>query len=90
MQEFVDFLAKQPPFNAISTLDLEAISAEIEVEYFTHGTVVVAAGSDPLDHLYIVRTGKVEVLDKGSVVDELHSGDAFGHISVLTGLPPQY
>ena len=90
MQEFVDFLAKQPPFNALSTLDLEAISAEIEVEYFTHGTVVVAAGSDPLDHLYIVRTGKVEVLDKGSVVDELHSGDAFGHISVLTGLPPQY
>ncbi len=90
MQEFVDFLAKQPPFNALSTVDLEAISAEIEVEYFTHGTVVVAAGSDPLDHLYIVRTGKVEVLDKGSVVDELHSGDAFGHISVLTGLPPQY
>lgn len=90
MQEFVDFLAKQPPFNALSTSDLEAISAHIEVEYFMAGTVVVAAGSDPLDHLYIVRTGKVEVLDKGNVVDELHSGDAFGHISVLTGLPPQY
>ena len=90
MQEFVDFLAKQPPFNALSTADLESISGEIEVEYFTSGTVVVTAGSTPLEHLYIVRTGKVEVLDKGNVVDELHSGDAFGHISVLTGLPPQY
>jgi len=90
MQEFVDFLAKQPPFNALSNSDLEEISAQIELEYFTPGTDVVSGGSEPLEHLYIVRTGKVEVLDKGSVVDELHSGDAFGHISVLTGLPPQY
>jgi len=90
MQEFVDFLSKQSPFNALSTADLERISAEIDVEYFVSGTVIVSAGSEPLDHLFIVRTGKVEVLDKGNVIDELHSGDAFGHISVLTGLPPQY
>ena len=90
MQEFVDFLAKQPPFNALSNQDLEQISAQIDVEYFVAGTVIVSAGEEPLNHLYVVRTGSVEVLDKGNVVDELHSGDAFGHISVLTGLPPQY
>ena len=90
MQEFVDFLAKQPPFNALSNLDLEHISSQIDVEYFVAGTVIVSAGEEPLHHLYVVRTGSVEVLDKGNVVDELHSGDAFGHISVLTGLPPQY
>ena len=90
MQEFVDFLAKQPPFNALSNQDLEQISAQIDVEYFVAGTVIVEAGEDPLNHLYVVRTGSVEVLDKGNVVDELHPGDAFGHISVLTGLPPQY
>ena len=90
MQEFTDFLAKQSPFSALSTADLEAISAEIDVEYFSKGAVIVSAGSTPLDHLFIVRTGTVEVLDKGSVVDELQSGEAFGHISVLTGLSPQY
>ncbi len=90
MQEFVDFLSKQSPFSALSTADLEKISTEIEVEYFVSGTIIVYAGSEPLDHLYIVRTGNVEVLDKGNVIDELHSGDAFGHISVLTGMPPQY
>ena len=90
MQEFIDFLSKQSPFSALSTADLEKISAEIEVEYFISGTIIVSAGSEPLDHLFIVRTGSVEVLDKGNVIDELHSGDAFGHISVLTGLPPQY
>ena len=90
MQEFVDFLSKQSPFSGLSTEDLERISSQIDVEYFISGTVIVSAGSDPLNHLFIVRTGNVEVLDKGSVVDELHSGDAFGHISVLTGMPPQY
>ena len=90
MQEFTDFLAKQPPFNSLSTTEIERISSEIEVEYFARDTVIVSAGSVPLDHLYIVRTGAVEVLDKGNVVDQLGSGDAFGHISVLTGLPPQY
>ena len=90
MQEFVDFLAKQPPFDALSNHDLEEIANQIEVEYFVAGTVIVSAGEEPLSHLYVVRTGSVEVLDKGNVVDELHSGDAFGHISVLTGLPPQY
>ena len=90
MQEFTDFLAKQPPFNSLSTAELERISSEIEVEYFARDTVIVSAGSVPLDHLYIVRTGSVEVLDKSNVVDQLGSGDAFGHISVLTGLPPQY
>jgi CBS domain-containing protein len=90
LQEFTDFLAKQPPFSALSTVDLERISSEIEVEYFVSGAVIVSAGSLPLDHLYIIRAGSVEVIDKGNVVDELHSGDAFGHISLLTGLPPQY
>lgn len=90
MQEFTDFLAKQSPFSALSTQELERISSKIDVEYFPRHTVIVSAGSAPLDHLYIVRTGVVEVLDKGNVVDELGSGDAFGHISVLTGLPPQY
>ena len=90
VQEFADFLAKQAPFSALSTNDIEAIAAKVEVEYFPQGTVVIQSGSTPLDHIYILRTGKVEVLDKGVVIDELVTGDAFGHISVLTGLPPEY
>jgi CBS domain-containing protein len=90
MQEFADFLAKQPPFNALSTTDIERLASKIDVEYFVKETVIVAAGSPALDHLYIVRTGSVEVLDKGNIVDLLGPGDAFGHISLLTGLSPQY
>lgn len=90
MQEFTDFLAKQPPFDALSTSDIERLASKVEVEYFGVGTVIVTAGSEPLNHIYMVRTGSVEVLDRGNVVDLLVPGDAFGHISVLTGLPPEF
>ena len=90
MQEFTDFLAKQPPFDALPTDDIERLADKVEVEYFGIGTVIVTAGSEALDHIYMVRTGSVEVLDRGNVVDLLGPGDAFGHISVLTGLPPEF
>lgn len=70
--------------------DIERLARKVEVEYFGIGTTIISAGSDPLDHIYIVRTGAVEILDRGSVVDLLGPGDAFGHISVLSGLPPQF
>lgn len=90
MQEFTDFLAKQSPFDALPTSDIEKLAGKIEVEYFALGTVIVTAGSEPLDHIYVVRTGSVEVLDRGNIIDLLGPGDTFGHISVLTGLSPQF
>ena len=88
MQEFADFLGSQPPFDALSADDLARLARRVEVEYFGAGTVIVPAGSPPLDHLYVLRTGAVEIIDRGRVVDLLGPGDTFGHISVLTGLAP--
>ena len=60
----------------------------VEVEYFAAGTTIVQAEGGQLDHLYVVRTGSVHVIDRGRVVDELLPGDTFGYLSVLSGLPP--
>ncbi len=88
MQEFADFLGSQPPFDALSADDLARPARRVEVEYFGAGTAIMPAGSPPLDRLYVVRTGAVEIVDRGRVVDLLGPGDTFGHISVLTGLAP--
>ena len=88
MQEFADFLGSQPPFDALSAGDLARLAAQVEVEYFAAGTVIIQAGAAPLDHMYVIRAGAVEVVDRGRVVDLLGPGDTFGHISVLTGLSP--
>lgn len=88
MQEHLDFLGKQSPYDRLDAEDLSTLARSVEVEFFGPGATIVHANGPQLDHLYVVRTGSVHVVDRGHVVDELVAGDTFGHISVLSGLPP--
>jgi CBS domain-containing protein len=87
VKEFADFLGGQPPFDALDADDLARLVAHVEVEYFAAGATVVPAGG-PLSHLWVVRTGALEVVDRGTVVDLLGPGDMFGHVWLLSNLPP--
>ena len=75
MREYVDFLGSQPPYDALDSADLDALARTVEVEYFTAGARIVEAGEAPLDHFFVVRTGEVEVIDRGRVVDLLGPGE---------------
>ena len=88
MKEITDFLAAHAPYDQLDDADLRRLASSIEVEYFAAGTIIVAADSEALDHLFVVRTGSVDVVDRKRVVDVLGPGDTFGHISVFSGLPP--
>jgi CBS domain-containing protein len=88
VQEFLTFLAGQPPYDGLDPDDLERLAEAVEVEYFPAGTTVVSRGGPALDHLWVVRTGAMEVLDGGRVIDLLGPGDTFGHVSLLSGRPP--
>lgn len=88
MREYVDFLGSQSPYDALESADLEALARLVEVEYFSAGTTIVAAGEQPLTHFYVVRSGEVDVVDRARVVDVLGAGETFGQISVLSGLAP--
>ncbi len=86
MKEFADFLSGQPPFDALDPDDLARLAMNVEVEYFAPGAVLVRE-DERLEHLWVVRTGALEVLDKGRVVDLLGPGDIVGHVSLLSQLP---
>ncbi|MFN8193140.1 MAG: putative nucleotidyltransferase substrate binding domain-containing protein [Nocardioidaceae bacterium] len=88
MQEFVDFLGKQAPYDKLDAEDLERLGRKVEVEYFPRGATIIEPGSERLERVAVVRTGLVQLLDRGRVVDELGPGDTFGHLSVLSGIPP--
>lgn len=88
MQEYVEFLAKQSPYDRLDEADLAVLARHVEVEFFAAGTTIVKANGPELEHLYVVRTGAVQVVDGDTVLDELGPGDTFGHISVVSGLPP--
>ena len=88
MREYIDFLGAQSPFDKLDAADLDALARLIEVEFFPADSIIVEAGEKPLRHFYVVRTGEVELLDRGRAVDMLGPGETFGQISVLSGLPP--
>lgn len=88
MNEFVDFLGGQAPYDRLDAAELARLADVAEVERFDRGVVVVEADGPPLRHVRVIRSGSVEVLDRGRLVDLLGEGDTFGHVSVLSGLPP--
>jgi CBS domain-containing protein len=87
VKEFADFLGGQPPFDALDPDDMARLVSRVEVEYFAARATVVVEGT-PLSHLWVVRTGALEVVDRGRVVDLLGPGDSFGHVWLLSALPP--
>ncbi|EMY36159.1 cyclic-nucleotide signal transduction protein [Arthrobacter crystallopoietes BAB-32] len=88
MKEFIEFLGSQSPYDRLDAEDLARLAATVEVEFFSSGEWVIPAGAPSLNHIFVVRTGSVEVVDRGRAVDVLGPGDTFGHISVFSGLPP--
>ena len=88
MREFLEFLGAQSPYDRLDADDLGRLANAVDVEYFTAGTVIVEADAAPLDCLFVIRVGGVDVIDRGRVTDVLGAGETFGHISVLSGLPP--
>ncbi len=88
MKEIADFLAAHDPYDRLDDADLRRLAATVEVEYFAAGVTIVEANSPVLDRLFVVRTGSVDIVDDGGVIDVLGPGDTFGHISVFSGQPP--
>ncbi len=90
MREFADFLGSHTPYSSLDASDIEKVAEQVEVEFFVAGTEIVRADGPRLRCVYVVRTGIVEVVDRGSVIDVLGPGDTFGHISVFSGLRPAF
>ena len=86
----LDFLIAHPPFDAFDESELESVAACAEVEYFAAGTTIFAQGDEPIEHLRVVRSGAVEIVLAGRVLDLRVPGEVFGHASTLSGLPPGF
>lgn len=88
--ELTRFLAAYPPFSDLAAETLERLAAEAEIEYFPAGAEILSQEGAPVEHLYVVRKGAVELLDEGEPIDVLEEGESFGHSSLLSGLPPSF
>jgi CBS domain-containing protein len=88
MNEVERFLSTHPPFDDLPADDLATVASSVQVEFFARGKTVLSELGVPTEHLYVVRTGSMELVQRGQVVDVLEPGEAFGHPSLVSGAPP--
>jgi CBS domain-containing protein len=87
MHDIVEFLSRHEPFDALPEDGLEDLSTSVEVEFFGAGETVFRQGEGPLQHVWVVRRGQIELTDSERVLDVLGEGELFGHRWTLAGLP---
>ena len=85
--EVARFLREYPPFDALEPSTVERVAASAEVEFHRAGKTIFAQGAGPVEHLWVVRSGEVEIIHDGRILDLLGQGELFGHASMLSGLP---
>jgi CBS domain-containing protein len=66
---------------------MQRVAEAVEVESHRAGATIISQGSEPVEHLRVVRSGSIELVHDGSVLDLLAEGELFGHASMLSGLP---
>ena len=87
MDDIADFLGSHPPFDVMGTDDVTRVAAVTEIESHPAGKTIFSQGAGPVEYLWVVRAGSVEIVHNGRVLDLLGPGEMFGHASMLSGLP---
>jgi CBS domain-containing protein len=87
VQDVAGFLGSRPPFDAVGAEDLARVAAVTETEVSPQGKTIFSQGSGPVEYMWMVRSGSVEVIHDGQVLDLLGPGELFGHASMISGLP---
>jgi CBS domain-containing protein len=87
MEDIAGFLGSHPPFDGVGTDEVARVAAVTEIEFHPAGKTIFSQGAGPVEYLWVVRTGSVEIVHDGRVLDLLGPGELFGHASMLSGLP---
>jgi CBS domain-containing protein len=87
VEDVADFLGSRPPFDAVDTGDLARLAAVTQTEAVPRGKTIFSQGAGPVEYLWMVRSGAVEVIHDGRVLDLLGPGELFGQSSMISGLP---
>ena len=89
-QSVTGFLKDVPPFVLLPPADLRELTRYVSLEYFPRGTVILKAGGDPAESLYVIYKGAVRLTlanDSGDnvLLDVRGEGDLFGVLSLIGG-----
>lgn len=91
MPELLGFLARIPLLSKLSEASLSSLARDARLKNIDKGEILFFQ-SDASDAAYIVRSGHVSIVLNSSdgremVINEMHSGDLFGELGILTKRP---
>jgi CBS domain-containing protein len=89
-ESVVSFLETIPPFQFLGQPELRALARTMSLEYFPKDAVILAAGQQVSEALYIVQKGAVKLgirtsVGKELVLDMRSEGEVFGVLSLMGG-----
>jgi CBS domain-containing protein len=90
VDEIATFLSRFSPFDNLSPDFLDRVAAGAERREYAVGTDVLIEDGPPVEHLYVIYQGAMELRHDDEVVDILEPGECFGHPSLLTGMAPAF
>ena len=79
-------LRKVPIFSGLDKKELGALGRLVKEQSYPAGTTIVQAGAGG-HGLYIIKEGKVSIIQNGRTVANMGPGQFFGEIAVLDGGP---
>ena len=87
-ESVVSFLEKVPPFQFLPAGELRSLARTMSLEYFPKDSVILAAGRQVSEALYIVQKGAVKLgirtsVGKELVLDMRSEGEVFGLLSLM-------
>ena len=87
-ESVVSFLEKIPPFQFLPAPEIRALVRSMTLEYFPKDAVIIAAGRQVSESLYIVQKGAVKLgirtnVGKEVVLDMRSEGEVFGLLSLM-------
>lgn len=87
-ESVVSFLEEIPPFQFLPASEIRSLARKMSLEYFPKDAVILAAGRQVSEALYIVQKGAVKLgirthVGKELVLDMRSEGEIFGLLSLM-------
>lgn len=82
------FLGQHHPFDGLGVDRLAAVAGSVLIQFFPAGAKILEQDGQPAAYLYVVRSGAVEILVDGDLVDLATEGEVFGELSIMSGARP--
>jgi CBS domain-containing protein len=87
MDDRAAFLHAHPPFDSVDNATLERVAAAAQPRSYPAGATIIGQATPAPAFAHVIRSGTVELVVDGRVLDLLGEGEMLGYAAMLAELP---